>query len=516
MTFLRKTCSLILFILCTAASPIFGLDKDIKPVTPKASPEAQALLNFVYRISGQYTLTGQHNYPNIKNRNSLFAASYIGKTPVVFSTDWGFAKEGDKDSYRARPNIVEEIKRQHRLGSIITICWHAVPPTANEPISFGMQGGGNAPDSLASVQGQIMDQQFKDVLTPGTKLYKHWCVQVDSIAFYLKKLQDAHIPVLWRPYHEMNGNWFWWGGRTGEFSTAALYRQLYNRLTNYHKLNNLIWIWSVDRPVKPEMNFTYYFPGIEFLDILSLDVYRKDFNQSYYDSLIVLSKGKPLVLAEVGNPPTLEILKNQPKWAFYVIWAGMVRNTMKKHHWELVNDTRILSLEDSVYWKLIAPYRAVCRLSPLPLRETKPDSVKVDFSGEWIFNEENSVIDNMGVNSLPYKLKITQKENVLAIQKAYVLEYTDDMVTDENLTLDGKECTSEMRDSSKTMKATWSKNCDTLIIESKVISKRSGQTYDVVANESWSLQKLGAVLSIRQYSNSFWGERNITMIYDKK
>ena len=57
--------------------------------------------------------------------------------------------------------------------------------------------------------------------------------------------------------------------------------------------------------------------------------------------------------------------------------------------------THILSLEDSVYWKTIAPYRAVCGLPPLPLKDTKPDSVRVNFSGEWIFNEDrkcNSII----------------------------------------------------------------------------------------------------------------------------
>jgi len=507
--------SLVYF--CLWSSLLLGFENNLKPVTPDASPEAQALLKFIYSISGDYTLTGQHNYPNAKSRNSQFAAIYIGKTPVIFSTDWGFSKDGDKDSYLARPDIVEEIKRQHRLGSIIAICWHAVPPTADEPVTFGQKSdGGVAPDSLASVQGQILDQQFRDVLTPGTRLYIRWCAQVDSIALYLKKLQDAHVPVLWRPYHEMNGKWFWWGGRVGKYGTAALYRQLFDRLVNHHKLNNLIWMWSVDRPVKPEMQFSDFYPGNEFLDIVSLDVYRKDFNQTYYDSLIVLSKGKPLVLAEVGNPPTREILKNQPKWAFYVIWAGMVRNTIKEHHLDLVNDMRILSLEDSVYWKLIASYRAVCGLSPFPLRETTFDSVKIDFSGDWIYNEEKSIIDNMGLNSIPFKLKITQNENDLAIQKTYVLEYTDDMVTDEKMTLDGKECTSEMENSLKTMKAAWSHNCDTLIIESKVILKRGGQTFNVMTTESWSLQKHSTVLSIKQYSNSFWGERNIIMIYDKR
>ena len=497
-------------------SSLFGFNEDIKPVTQNASHEAKALLKFLYNISGHYTLTGQHNYPNAQCRNSQFASVYIGKTPIVFSTDWGFAKAGDKDSYLARPNIVEEIKRQHRLGSIITICWHAVPPTAEEPISFEMQAGGTTSDSLASVQGQILDQQFKDLLTPGTKIYKHWCAQVDSIAFFLKKLQVAHIPVIWRLYHEMNGDWFWWGGRTGKYSTAALYRQIFDRLVNYHKLNNLIWMWSVDRPVKSEMKFTDYYPGSDFLDILSLDVYRKDFNQSYYDSLVVLSKGKPLALAEVGNPPTLEILKDQPKWSFYSIWAGQVRNTMKKQYSELVNDARVLSLEDSVYWKMIAPYRAVCGLSPLPVIEIKPDSVKVNYSGEWIFNEEKSLLDNMGVSSIPYKLSITQKENDLAIQKTFILEYTDDLITSENMTLDDKECTSELWNSPMITKATWSQKNDTLFIESKVILKRNGKDLEIVTNESWSLNDKGKILSLKQYSRSFWGERKIIMIYDKK
>ena len=156
-----KLISLVFIPLFVSAS-LIGPDKPGVPVTPKASPEAVALLDLFYNISGKYTLTGQHNYPNIKDRNTRFAAEYIGKTPVVFSTDWGFAKENDKDSYLARPEIVKEAIRQHKLGSIITICWHAVPPTAKEPITFQPVPGANPP-ALASVQGQLTDQQFKDL-----------------------------------------------------------------------------------------------------------------------------------------------------------------------------------------------------------------------------------------------------------------------------------------------------------------------------------------------------------------
>lgn len=495
--------------MCTSSPSETG--NSPKPVTSNASPEAIALLEFLYSISGKYTLTGQHNYPNIKDRNSRFAAEYIGKTPTVFSTDWGFARDGDTDSYLARPDIVEECKQQHQLGSIITICWHAVPPTADEPITFrGLPGA--KPESLASVQGQLLDQQFKDVLTPGTELYNRWCAQVDTIASYLKKLQDAHVPILWRPYHEMNGDWFWWGGRRGEYSTKALYLQLFDRFVNYHKLNNLIWVWSVDRPLRPGMMFQDYYPGNEYLDVLALDVYSSDFKQSYYDALVDLSKGKPLILAEVGNPPSLDILDKQSKWGLYVIWAGMVRNTLKKQYKILVNDSRILSLEDSAYVEANAPLRSVYGLPKLAFKKKQVPG----FSGEWIFNEEESILDNFGASSIPYKLNIIQKGNDITIKRTRILEFAEDEVTEETMTLDGKEYKSELWNSPRVTTANWSKDGKTLIIESKVTFNMGGRKSEMVTKEVWSLMEYGEILSIEQISTSFWGKRKITIIFDRQ
>ena len=56
--------------------------------------------------------------------------------PAIFGQDFGFAKPGDKDAVAARPEIIAEVKRQYEKGSIITLCWHAVPPTADEPVTF--------------------------------------------------------------------------------------------------------------------------------------------------------------------------------------------------------------------------------------------------------------------------------------------------------------------------------------------------------------------------------------------
>ena len=120
------------------------------------------------------------------------------------------------------------------------------------------------------------------------------------------------------------------------------------------------------------------------------------------------------------------------------------------------------------------------------------------------------------MNSIPYKMKVTQGENDFAIQKTIILEYTDDMITNENLTLDGKECASEFWNSPRMTKATWSQKNDTLFVDSKVMSKRNGQNLEMVSHESWTLHDKGTILSLKTVSSSPWGERTINMIFDAK
>jgi mannan endo-1,4-beta-mannosidase len=353
-----------------------GSEGTAKPVTPNAAPEAVELLRLISSLSGKHTLTGQHNYPNTKDKYTQWAARSWGKVPAIYGQDMGFAKEGDQDSYLARPEIVAECKRQYALGSIVTICWHAVPPTADEPVTFRPRRGAPAPEKLASVQGKLTDEQFKDVLTPGTELHRHWCAQVDVVAGFLKQLQEARVPVLWRPYHEMNGDWFWWGGRRGEYSTARLYRQIFDRYVNHHKLTNLVWVWSVDRPEREDRKFADYYPGAEYLDIASLDVYG-EFKQFYYDDLLKVAAGKPLALAEVGRPPSIEVLAQQPGWTWWMVWAGMGggrRETEGTNPIQtLVNDPRSWSLSDPDYLKAIVSVRRASGLPPmLPAAPTPP------------------------------------------------------------------------------------------------------------------------------------------------
>src|SRR5580658_7779216 len=76
------------------------------PVVPNASPEARALLEFLYSISGKHTLTGQHNFAADQGYSTQLTARLAQKTPVIYGTDWGFAARGDKDSAFVRQATV--------------------------------------------------------------------------------------------------------------------------------------------------------------------------------------------------------------------------------------------------------------------------------------------------------------------------------------------------------------------------------------------------------------------------
>jgi len=475
-----------------------------EPVTPNALPETRALLQLLYDLSGKHMLTGQHNYPNIKDRNSRFAADFTGKHPAVFSIDMGHAQAGNTDSYLARPDIVQEAIRQHRMGALVSICWHAVPPTADEPITFSRQPDSD-PARLTSVQGQLLDEQFRDVLTPGTALHTKWTQQVDTIAVFLKQLEEARVPVLWRPYHEMNGDWFWWGGRTGEYSTKRLWRQIFDRYVHHHKLKNLVWVWNVDRPSRPGMEHELYFPGSEYLDVVSFDVYGNDFAQSYYNGLVKLAAGKPLALAEVGNPPSLEILDRQPLWTFYVVWAGMTRNTTRTDYERLFNDPRILNLEDPAYAAALSTYRQSINLPPVAF--TPPPR---SFSGLWTLDGNRTHIGRAGLSTLPAYIEIDQRGSELKTRSTRITEWGDNQHIEETLTLDGTETKADNR----TARARLDASSNEIVIDSTVTLSWAPDN-PITNHETWKLSPDGRELIITRRSTSRQGNQIVTSVYTK-
>ena len=280
--------------------------------TPGASAEAVQLYRFLLDVSGRQTLSGQHCVPLVGDTRLPTVEKAFGHYPAVFSQDFGFSEPGTWDGINYRQRIVDDAIRRHQEGFIINLMWHAVRPTDDEPVTFEQ-----------SIQGKLTDAEWRELLTPGTRLHERWQSQVDVIAFFLRQLRDARVPVLWRPYHEMNGKWFWWGGRPGAEDFTRLYRMLHDRLVNFHRLNNLIWVYGPNEVRNGVAPYADFFPGHDVVDALATDVYSGGFAGHDYDTLLALAAGKPIGLGEVGPIPTVELLQSQPRWAWFVAWYDL-------------------------------------------------------------------------------------------------------------------------------------------------------------------------------------------------
>jgi len=282
----------------------------IRPVTPNASPETVALLQYIYSLSGEHILTGQHCAPLVGSTRLPVVHRLTGEYPAVFGQDFGFSYPGYWDGINFRQRIVDEAIRRHNEGFIITLMWHAVPPDEDEPVTF-----------RESIQGELSAGQWQELITPGTELHERWKSQVDVIAWFLKQLRYAGVPVLWRPYHEMNGGWFWWGKKRGDDGYKKLWRMLYDRLVNFHGLNNLLWVYNTNEvKLGVDAHATYY-PGDDVVDIVATDVYTEGFDRKNYEELLALAGDKPIALGEVGAIPDPAKLNSQPRWAWFMLWG---------------------------------------------------------------------------------------------------------------------------------------------------------------------------------------------------
>lgn len=289
------------FLILLVLLPFVSQAQEFKPVNKNTSKEARQLLDFLYSIRGEHILSGQHNYPQELNRSSDTIKVYTGKLPAV----WGSSYRGNSD---LNPGMTEEAIRKYREGYIITLMYHQPRPYA---------------DSLGNFRNDISDEEWAQLITPGTEIHQTWANDIDKIAKELKTLQDNNVPVLWRPYHEMNGGWFWWGHKQGKEGYNQLWRMIYDRFTHHHNLNNLIWVWNANAPLgrKVPMDYHLYYPGHDVVDILAADIYGGNYKQSYHDDLVALAEERLIAMGEIGNAPAPEILGQQTQWAWFMMWS---------------------------------------------------------------------------------------------------------------------------------------------------------------------------------------------------
>lgn len=279
------------------------------PVNPSASEEAKLLLRDLVNLTGKGILSGQHDYLESPDELNYKLKNTSGQHAVLHGYELGAINNQSEDMIVAqRQAVVDSAIAWHLEGGIVAMTFHQSLP-------------GTSPE-WSNVFKKLSQEKFDAYVTPGTAQYKSLISDLDEIAGYLGQLRDAGVPVLWRPYHEMNGDWFWWGKKD---NFSALWNITYDRLVNTHKLNNLLWVWNPNAPNKWSDPYKLYYPGADKVDVLAADIYDNDFKQSYYEELVKLAAGKPIGIGESGQLPNPEVFSTtQNKWVYMMTWGKLL------------------------------------------------------------------------------------------------------------------------------------------------------------------------------------------------
>ena len=313
-----KTClSLLAFYL------LYGTLLAQSPSDPDAAQHTKDVYSYLYSLKGSDggILSGQHSmiwdcsdsYPHT-SQHDQYIHNRMGKWPAVFGSDFG---DFNASTCAQRYKVKDYALAHAEQGAIVTLSYHLVQPDLEECAGFG---------AMHIAGTSYGTSKIDQILQPGTALNLEHLRRLDEIAGYFKEFQDKDIVILWRPFHEMNGNWFWWSHQP---RYKELWIQMWDRFTNYHGLDNLLWVFSVNHWNADATGNNLpdnYYPGDEYVDLLGVDVYKEygaNYDDYIHDKLTQLGGGKPLAITENGEMPMVSSLKNaQPNYVYWLTWHG--------------------------------------------------------------------------------------------------------------------------------------------------------------------------------------------------
>jgi|CXWL01.1.fsa_nt_gi mannan endo-1,4-beta-mannosidase len=330
----------------------------------QASAPTRALLQYLQRLherTSRRVLAGQ----NIGHAGEDLVAAhdkYFGalrrateQAPAILGVDYGYGHVPPQGMAQANQLLI----RHWREGGLVTISMSPGNPYTGGGLRERTTGGAHP----------------QDLVTKGTEAYRRWHDMLDSVAVALAQLRDAGVVVLWRPLHEMNGDFFWWSaGRDGGWARPAdfraLWRDMFDYLSREKGLDNLLWVYAPvyqsNDGVQPVL---HYYPGDDVVDVVGLDYYentmdRMDLGGSYR-TLVAL--GKPFAITEVGpafwlgahprgrfdTRTVIEGIRSKyPATTYFVFWQGWnsmllnVRMGLVENQYarELLNDPWVIPL----------------------------------------------------------------------------------------------------------------------------------------------------------------------------
>lgn len=381
-------------------------------VNPDADSITKSLYSYLLSKFTAKIISGQTTdwYDKIKpiaNKTPLLRAFDFQHYTQGYAWKWvnggfGFGAEDDGQVQKA----IDWYKSTQRTG-IVSFHWHWHSPS-----------GGVAGANTFYTEYTTFD--VSKAVTPGTPENIKILEDLDTIAYQLKRLQKAGVPVLWRPLHEAGGAWFWWGAK-GAVACKKLYSVMYDRLNNYHHLNNLVWVWST-----PE---TDWYPGNDSVDIIGYDsypgVYNYDPQKSAFDRLFQLTNGEKIIAMTENGPipnPDECIISDAP-WAYFMSWSDLVtaQNTTQ-HITDVYSNSNVLTLENPTSVdKLPGSENSVYHVFPNPAGETLYVEGKgitrlelVDLNGRVVLCKTGpeKEMDILPVGNGMYILKIYSGQNI--------------------------------------------------------------------------------------------------------
>lgn len=294
-------------------------------INPNADESAKALYRFLLDCYGKRVISGQYinEYEDFSAPQFRVDESDPNSPSTVFKANELRAVHSVTNAYPAMIGLdlfetetgrkcysVQQAIEWHQAGGIVTFCWHWMAPSQTE--------------GKRHFYTEQTDFNLKQALdNPNSPEYQGLLRDIDIISKEMKKLQDAGVPVLWRPLHEASGGWFWWGA-SGAEAYKELWNLMYDRMTNVNGLNNLIWVYNGQNP--------RWYVGDDKCDIIGDDPYYTNssrilyrFNQANanrFKTCYKTSQNKMIAMTENDFVPNIDrMFEKGTKWLTFCSWC---------------------------------------------------------------------------------------------------------------------------------------------------------------------------------------------------
>jgi len=316
----------------------------------KERSKATVLAYFDRLIANGQILVGQHCGDG-PNATSSYYSDYVDALADITGREVGIVG-ADLGFFPSTEYPVQTLIDHWEQGGLVTVSWHA-----DNPFVSGYDVYYNTVEHKDKIN-------LKSLLRNAdyTQEWISYRTELDKIAGALQKLKEAGVTVIWRPFHEMNGDFFWWGinaynnQQTNEEDYKALWIDLYNTLTYEYELDNLIWTYSVIPQTSWNADVTSYYPGSDYVDLIGMDYYGVDPDFPDYDALKTL--GKTIVMSEsgpsdsnYGNWDMMSLANTlRGKAAYFLQWhswnAAKVSIKDNKNLIEMMNSPRVITKDE--------------------------------------------------------------------------------------------------------------------------------------------------------------------------